>query len=58
MLFISSLTAFGQITGKVVDAETNDPLPGATVLVKGTQNGAITGFDGKWITVQLAMHYF
>lgn len=48
MLFISSLTAFGQITGKVVDAETNDPLPGATVIVKGTQTGAITGFDGSF----------
>lgn len=48
MFCISSLTAFAQISGKVTDGETNDPLPGATVVVKGTQNGAITGFDGTF----------
>ena len=48
MFCISSLTAFAQISGKVTDGETNDPLPGATVIVKGTQTGAITGFDGTF----------
>jgi TonB-linked SusC/RagA family outer membrane protein len=35
------------ITGTVVD-ETNMPLPGATVLIKGTTTGASTDFDGKY----------
>ncbi|NQY30083.1 MAG: carboxypeptidase-like regulatory domain-containing protein [Flavobacteriaceae bacterium] len=35
------------VTGTVLD-ETNMPLPGATVLIKGTINGASTDFDGKF----------
>jgi TonB-linked SusC/RagA family outer membrane protein len=35
------------ISGTVVD-ETNMPLPGATVLIKGTTTGASTDFDGKY----------
>jgi len=35
------------ISGTVVD-ETNMPLPGATVIIKGTTTGASTDFDGKY----------
>lgn len=35
------------VSGTVVD-ESNLPLPGATVLVKGTTNGTSTDFDGKY----------
>ncbi len=35
------------ISGQVVD-DNNLPLPGATVLVKGTTNGTSTDFDGKY----------
>lgn len=38
--------AQGVLTGKVVDAETDTPIPGANVFVEGTNNGAITDFDG------------
>jgi len=48
VLLLTSMTAFAQISGKVMDAEANAPLPGATVLVKGTTNGAITGYDGTF----------
>ncbi|AMO21091.1 SusC/RagA family TonB-linked outer membrane protein [Flavobacterium columnare NBRC 100251 = ATCC 23463] len=34
------------ITGVVTDA--SGPLPGVNVLVKGTQRGSSTGFDGKY----------
>jgi TonB-dependent starch-binding outer membrane protein SusC len=34
-----------KVTGKVVD-ETNSPIPGANVVVKGTTNGVITNMDG------------
>ena len=35
--------------GKVVDLDSNQPLPGATVVEKGTSNGVITDFDGNFI---------
>lgn len=37
-----------RVSGTVTDASTGDPLPGVTVLVKGTTNGAITGVDGSY----------
>ncbi|HQG36220.1 MAG TPA: TonB-dependent receptor [Bacteroidales bacterium] len=41
------------ITGKVTIASTNEPLPGATVVEKGTTNGTTTGIDGSYkINVQ------
>ena len=48
LLFISA-AVLGQtkITGKIVD-ETNQPMPGASVLEKGTKNGAQTDFDGNF----------
>ena len=49
LLFVFSASAVfaqsGVITGKVVD-ETNQPLPGAAVTVKGTQQGAGTDVNG------------
>jgi len=36
------------ITGIVTDVEDGTPLPGVSVLVKGTSNGASTDFDGKY----------
>ncbi len=35
-----------QVSGTITEAETGAPLPGATVLVKGTNNGTTTDFDG------------
>ena len=48
-LFLVTATVLGQtkITGTVVD-DTNQPLPGASVVVKGTTNGTSTDFDGKF----------
>jgi len=36
------------ISGKITDAGSGDPLPGATVIVKGTTVGTITNFDGNF----------
>jgi TonB-linked SusC/RagA family outer membrane protein len=52
VLFISSL-AFAQntqrnISGIVLDSQTQEPILGATILVKGTSKGAATGLDGKF----------
>lgn len=54
MLFLFSIvivsTAQSQktVTGSVVSNEDNLPLPGASVVVKGTNNGTSTDFDGKF----------
>ncbi|MDR0733720.1 MAG: TonB-dependent receptor [Dysgonamonadaceae bacterium] len=42
----NSLSA--QITGRVSEAATDNPLPGATVVRKGTQGYAITGAEGYY----------
>ena len=47
-MVLTTLSTFGQTTGKVVEAETNEPLPGATIVVKGTSNGTISDFDGNF----------
>ena len=49
VMFITSVTAFSQtiLSGKVVD-ETNQPLPGATVVIQGSKIGASTDFDGNF----------
>uniref|UniRef100_UPI0032171956 SusC/RagA family TonB-linked outer membrane protein n=1 Tax=uncultured Draconibacterium sp. TaxID=1573823 RepID=UPI0032171956 len=40
------------ITGKVSD-ENGEPLPGVTVLIKGTTNGTLTNFDGEYTILNL-----
>ena len=49
VLLISSSAIFAQtkLTGKVVD-ETNQPLPGASLIVKGTKTGASSDFNGNF----------
>ena len=44
----------GGISGKVNDS-TGAPLPGVTVLVKGTTNGTITDFDGNYSLTNVPM---
>lgn len=44
-------SAFGQsreVSGTVISGEDNLPLPGASVLVKGTTIGTVTDIDGKF----------
>ncbi|MDP4261412.1 MAG: SusC/RagA family TonB-linked outer membrane protein [Bacteroidota bacterium] len=52
LLFALMLPAclFAQIVinGRVTESKTNNPLEGATVLVKGTTNSTQTGADGKF----------
>jgi outer membrane cobalamin receptor len=38
----------GVLTGKILDATSNEPLPGARIAVVGTRKGAISGFDGSY----------
>lgn len=50
LLFLASTAVYGQkitVTGTVTD-EQGGGLPGATVQVKGTNQGVLTGLDGKY----------
>lgn len=51
LLVIAGMTVFGQersISGTISDRSTNESLPGASVLIKGTTIGSITDIDGKF----------
>jgi iron complex outermembrane receptor protein len=54
ILFLSvliPLTALAQekrITGKIISAEDKTPLPGVTIVEKGTTNGTATDVDGNY----------
>ena len=48
---IFTTTIFAQTIegfGKVIDKETNSPLPGATIIVKDTSTGVTSDFDGNF----------
>lgn len=38
----------GTIRGKIIDALSNEPMPGAKITVVGKHKGAISGFDGSY----------
>ena len=44
---ISSAIAQKEVTGKVTD-DTGQPMPGTTILVKGTTNGTVSNSDGNY----------
>ncbi len=43
----------GKITGQVTDAETGEPLIGATVRIQGTTQGASTNAEGKYVILDV-----
>ena len=48
LFFPSVLSAQGTIRGQVRNARTNEPVPGATVLVVGSRIGAVTDSGGRY----------
>ncbi len=51
LLTVAFNVAFGQdrnVSGTITDEATNESLPGASVVVKGTSKGATTDLDGKF----------
>lgn len=51
LFVLYAISSFGQnqsIQGKVVSASDNEPIIGASVAVKGTAKGTITGVDGSF----------
>jgi iron complex outermembrane receptor protein len=49
LLLPAMLVAQSDVSGKVVDYETNEPLPGCIVRLKGTYSGAATDLAGDFI---------
>lgn len=49
-LLLLTLTTYAQkkISGQVLDSENQSGIPGATVIIKGTTNGAATDLDGNF----------
>ncbi len=51
--FFLSISSFAQNTrslrGKVVDMKTKEPLPGATISIKGNSTGASTNLKGEFV---------
>lgn len=41
----------GRLAGVITDADTGDPIPGATVLLEGTTFGAATDADGNYSVI-------
>ena len=51
MLLLGITSLYAQqfnITGTVIDKKLNEPIIGATVQVKGTNNGTVTNLDGEF----------
>ena len=54
MVFTVAAFAQGNITGKLIDAETDEPLIGASVLIDGTSTGTVSDFDGNFVLNNVA----
>lgn len=48
LLQMQAFAADVTVSGRITDAADGSPLPGVSVLVKGTQNGTTTDSDGKY----------
>lgn len=52
LVFANGVLLYAQagktVTGKVISGEDQTPLPGVSILVKGTTNGTITDADGTY----------
>ena len=56
LLFLSFSIAFGQtgkITGRAIDAETDQPLPGVNIVLVGTDQGAATDENGYYTIINV-----
>ncbi|RKX20767.1 MAG: hypothetical protein DRP35_05520 [Candidatus Zixiibacteriota bacterium] len=50
---VAGVSQKAQIQGKVTDAKTGDPIPGANIFLEGTTIGGITDFDGNYIIANI-----
>jgi outer membrane receptor protein involved in Fe transport len=43
----------GKIAGVIIDAETHEPLPGANIIIEGTDKGTAADMDGSYYILNL-----
>lgn len=50
VLILTGLLAFAQrtVSGKIIDTSNGEPVPGASVLIKGTTTGTASDADGNY----------
>ena len=48
LMLVVAAFADVNVKGKVLDAESGEPLIGVSILVKGTSTGTVTDFDGNY----------
>ncbi len=48
VIFLAGAAAQNTLSGKVIDADTQEPLIGANIVITGTTTGTITGLDGTY----------
>jgi outer membrane receptor protein involved in Fe transport len=46
---VTSAQNTGKLAGQVIDAETQEPLPGANIVLVGTQRGTATDVNGRYV---------
>ncbi len=51
MPLVASAQQTGKLAGSVTDQATNEPLPGATVVIDGTQLGSATDANGSYFII-------
>ncbi|MEO6683226.1 MAG: TonB-dependent receptor [Ginsengibacter sp.] len=47
-LTLNTFAQQGKVEGKVIDAKTNMPLPGSSIIINGSTSGAIADLDGRY----------
>ncbi|GAA4825334.1 SusC/RagA family TonB-linked outer membrane protein [Algivirga pacifica] len=48
MMLLSLQVLAQTYSGKVLDAQSNQPIPGVNIQIKGTTQGTVTGIDGEF----------
>lgn len=48
LAFVSLKTSAQQLTGKIIDSRTKEPIIGAAIAIKGTSTGVTTDVNGKF----------
>lgn len=50
---VDAQVSAGKLTGKVIDAETKEPLIGISVVISGTSMGATTSIEGSYTMINI-----
>ena len=53
LLPVFAQSGVGKIGGRILDADTKEPLIGANVVIVGTESGAATDADGRYYVLNI-----